>query len=82
MLPETFEFVLGLIAEQLQRTANGNKMILPEKQFLIALWRMATPDSYRYESYFVMLFKSLFEGIKVIIVSHFFPHFDLHRRNV
>ncbi|XP_071639713.1 uncharacterized protein [Temnothorax longispinosus] len=47
MLPETFEFVLGQIAERLQRTANGNEMISPEKQFLIALWRMATPDSYR-----------------------------------
>ncbi|XP_071580767.1 putative nuclease HARBI1 [Temnothorax nylanderi] len=47
MLPQTFEFILGEIAEQLQRTTSGNEMISPEKQFLIALWRMATPDSYR-----------------------------------
>lgn len=48
MYPTTFEFLLGEIAEKLKRIADGNQMITPEKQLLITLWRMATPDSYRY----------------------------------
>lgn len=48
MLPTTFEFVLMLIAPKLNRTKPGYKSIPPNKQFLIAIWKMATPDSYRY----------------------------------
>ncbi|XP_011860033.1 PREDICTED: putative nuclease HARBI1 isoform X2 [Vollenhovia emeryi] len=43
----TFEFILNIIAPRLKRTCWGMSMISPEKQFLIAVWRMATPDSYR-----------------------------------
>ncbi|KAK3926698.1 Protein ANTAGONIST OF LIKE HETEROCHROMATIN PROTEIN 1 [Frankliniella fusca] len=43
----TFEYVLGVIGNRLARNQPGRAMISPEKQFLIALWRMATPDSYR-----------------------------------
>jgi len=50
MYPTTFEFLLEEIAEQLQkRIADGNQIITPEKQLLVALWRMATLDLYRYE---------------------------------
>ncbi|TGZ48709.1 putative nuclease HARBI1 isoform X1 [Temnothorax longispinosus] len=43
----TFEFVLEIIAPKLRRNFPGLEMIYPEKQFLVAIWRMATPDSYR-----------------------------------
>jgi hypothetical protein len=43
----TFEYILTIIAPRLMRTYAGLPMISPEKQFLIAIWRMATPDSYR-----------------------------------
>ncbi|KAK3912072.1 Protein ANTAGONIST OF LIKE HETEROCHROMATIN PROTEIN 1 [Frankliniella fusca] len=43
----TFEYVLGVIGNRLARNQPGLAMISPEKQFLIAIWRMATPDSYR-----------------------------------
>ncbi|KMQ83191.1 nuclease harbi1 [Lasius niger] len=43
----TFEYVLTIIAPKLKRVHAGLTMISPEKQFLIATWRMATPDSYR-----------------------------------
>ncbi|CAI6374943.1 unnamed protein product [Macrosiphum euphorbiae] len=48
MLPTTFEYVLTLIAPKLKRMKPGYKSISPNKQFLIAIWKMATPDSYRY----------------------------------
>ncbi|XP_025162263.1 uncharacterized protein LOC112590332 isoform X2 [Harpegnathos saltator] len=44
---DTFEFVLLIIAPKLKRKYPGLGMISPEKQFFIAIWRMATPDSYR-----------------------------------
>ncbi|KAJ1528142.1 hypothetical protein ONE63_008056 [Megalurothrips usitatus] len=47
MSRETFEYVLGVIADRLRRREPGLPMISPEKQFLITIWRMATPDSYR-----------------------------------
>ncbi|XP_060874001.1 uncharacterized protein LOC132947783 [Metopolophium dirhodum] len=47
MLPTTFEFVLTLIAPKLNRTKPGYKSVSPNKQFLVAIWKMATPDSYR-----------------------------------
>lgn len=45
--PSTFEYILSQIQERLHGPGNGIEMISPEKQFLIALWRFATPDSYR-----------------------------------
>lgn len=45
MSKETFEYVLTIIAPRLQRTHPGLGMIPPEKQFLIAIWRMSIPDS-------------------------------------
>ncbi|XP_046408216.1 uncharacterized protein LOC124172770 [Ischnura elegans] len=48
LLPETFEFLLGEIGESLRRdSAWGRVPIAEEKQILISLWRLATPDSYR-----------------------------------
>lgn len=45
---ETFEMVLRLLRPALNATnACGRKQISPEKQLLITLWFMATPDSYR-----------------------------------
>jgi len=43
----SFEFVLSMIAQKLRKYYPGLEMISPEKHFLIAIWRMATPDSYR-----------------------------------
>lgn len=48
MFPTTFEFILNLIAPKLIRKKPGYATIDPHKQFLIAIWKMATPDSYRY----------------------------------
>lgn len=49
MFPATFEMVLSLIGPALNATsiATGRKPISAEKQLYIALWFMATPDSYR-----------------------------------
>jgi len=47
LFPETFDFLLGEIRDSLIRAYNGNQMISPKKQLLIAIWRMDTPDSYR-----------------------------------
>lgn len=51
MFPETFEVVLQLIGPGLRAVNNasaGRKTISEEKQLCIAIWFMATPDSYRY----------------------------------
>ncbi|XP_011639411.2 uncharacterized protein LOC105428678 [Pogonomyrmex barbatus] len=49
MFPETFEVVLQLIGPGLRviNTLPGRKPISAEKQLLIAIWFMSTPDSYR-----------------------------------
>ncbi|CAI6373933.1 unnamed protein product [Macrosiphum euphorbiae] len=47
MLPETFEFILKIIAPKLVRKKPGCPTIQPNKQLLLAIWKMATPDSYR-----------------------------------
>ncbi|XP_029158019.1 putative nuclease HARBI1 [Nylanderia fulva] len=49
MFPATFEMVLSLIGPALNATSTvtGRKPISAEKQLYIALWFMATPDSYR-----------------------------------
>ncbi|XP_050065003.1 putative nuclease HARBI1 [Aphis gossypii] len=47
MLPKTFEFVLNIIVPKLVRKKPGCPTIKPNKQFLIAIWKMVTPDSYR-----------------------------------
>ncbi|XP_071576255.1 putative nuclease HARBI1 [Temnothorax nylanderi] len=43
----TFHHILHLIKPSLLRSKSGRKTLSPEKQFLIAIWKMATPDSYR-----------------------------------
>lgn len=51
MFPETFEVVLGTNGPLLRTINNrhaGKDTIPEEKQLLIAIWFMATPDSYRY----------------------------------
>ncbi|KAL6265691.1 hypothetical protein P5V15_003038 [Pogonomyrmex californicus] len=49
IFPETFEVVLQLIGPGLRaiNTLPGRKPISAEKQLLIAIWFMSTPDSYR-----------------------------------
>ncbi|XP_018393379.1 PREDICTED: putative nuclease HARBI1 [Cyphomyrmex costatus] len=47
MLPETFEYILSIIEPKLQREVGGTPTISPKKQLLLALWRLATPDSLR-----------------------------------
>ncbi|XP_043276044.1 putative nuclease HARBI1 [Venturia canescens] len=47
MLPDTFQYILSIIAPKLQRETRGTPMICPQKQFLLALWRFATPGSFR-----------------------------------
>ncbi|KYN02024.1 hypothetical protein ALC62_07137 [Cyphomyrmex costatus] len=45
---ETFQMTLRLLLSTLNATnACGRKQISPEKQLMITLWFMATPDSYR-----------------------------------
>ncbi|XP_018404575.1 PREDICTED: putative nuclease HARBI1 [Cyphomyrmex costatus] len=43
----TFEYILYIISEDLVRRTKGCETISPRKQFFIALWKMATMDSYR-----------------------------------
>ncbi|XP_029164808.1 uncharacterized protein LOC114936009 [Nylanderia fulva] len=45
----TFIFVLELLTPHLQKHSEkfGRHPITPEKQLLIAIWMMATPNSYR-----------------------------------
>ncbi|KAK3920700.1 Putative nuclease, partial [Frankliniella fusca] len=49
LTPETltFEFVLSKIGDKLQRQTDGSPMIPAEKQLLMTLWRLETPDSFR-----------------------------------
>ncbi|XP_011859377.1 PREDICTED: uncharacterized protein LOC105556876 [Vollenhovia emeryi] len=49
LYPSTFEMLLSLIGPALNatNTTTGRKPISAEKQLYIALWFMATPDSYR-----------------------------------
>lgn len=49
MFPETFEIIMQLIGPALSlANITGRKQISAEKQLLITLWFLATPDSYRY----------------------------------
>lgn len=49
----TFNFVLEIIKPQLKkkedqnRNQSGRNTISPEKQLLMTIWTLATPDSYR-----------------------------------
>ncbi|XP_020299186.1 putative nuclease HARBI1 [Pseudomyrmex gracilis] len=45
----TFQFLLELLRPNLCKQSNrfGRKPITPEKQLLVAIWMMATPNSYR-----------------------------------
>ncbi|XP_012528095.1 putative nuclease HARBI1 [Monomorium pharaonis] len=47
MFPETCDYILSCIEHKLQRTTYGTPMIPPRTLFLLALWRLATPDSFR-----------------------------------
>ncbi|XP_024885312.1 uncharacterized protein LOC112463259 [Temnothorax curvispinosus] len=47
MYLETCDYVLSYIEPRLQRTKSGTPMISPRTQFLLALWRLGTPDSFR-----------------------------------
>ncbi|KMQ86345.1 nuclease harbi1, partial [Lasius niger] len=47
MLPQTFDYLLSVIEHKLEREVAGMPMISPRKQCLLALWRLATPDSLR-----------------------------------
>ncbi|XP_071572853.1 putative nuclease HARBI1 [Temnothorax nylanderi] len=48
IFPETFQMVLRLLRPAVNATnARGKKQISLEKQLMITLWFMATPDSYR-----------------------------------
>ncbi|XP_025163484.1 uncharacterized protein LOC105190512 isoform X3 [Harpegnathos saltator] len=44
--PETFKYLLSIIELKLQREKEGAPMISARKQCLLALWRLATPDSF------------------------------------
>lgn len=44
----TFNYILQIIKPALLRSRSGRKTISPEKQCFIAIWKMATPDSYRH----------------------------------
>lgn len=43
----TFYNILDIIKYDLIRQKRGRRTISPEKQLFIAIWKMATPDSYR-----------------------------------
>nr|CAI5849118.1 unnamed protein product [Callosobruchus analis] len=47
--PDTFDYMLNLLGDDLSRTESksGRKPISAKVQLMIALWFMATPDSYR-----------------------------------
>lgn len=48
LLPATFEYVLELIEPSLTKVGTAGRPQKPARtQFLLALWMMATPDSYR-----------------------------------
>ncbi|KYN28349.1 Putative nuclease HARBI1 [Trachymyrmex cornetzi] len=47
LFPATFEFLLELIGPILITSLSGRKPVPVQKQLLLALWMMATPDSYR-----------------------------------
>ncbi|KMQ86383.1 nuclease harbi1 [Lasius niger] len=48
VFPETFQIVLRLLRPALNATnARGRKQLSSEKQLMVTLWFMATPDSYR-----------------------------------
>lgn len=61
MLPERFEFILKIIAPKLVRKKPGCPTIKPINQFFIAIWKIATPDSYRF------VFLSYFFFVNIII---------------
>lgn len=50
MRRDTFEFLINLLGPDLQKQSAhfGRHPIPVEKQLLLSIWTMATPDSYRY----------------------------------
>jgi len=71
MFPETFQLILGIIGPGLHAINNltNTRIISEEKQLLIAIWFMATPDSYRYISYSVFYNKNIKTCIYQIYVT-------------
>lgn len=57
----TFNYILDLISLKLKRKTIGHQRISSEKQFLIAIWKMATPDSYRYVH-------QLYRGLNIVLL--------------
>ncbi|XP_020298879.1 putative nuclease HARBI1 isoform X2 [Pseudomyrmex gracilis] len=47
MQRSTFNYIFELLKNTLTRKKPGCQTISPEKQLLIAIWKMSTPDSYR-----------------------------------
>lgn len=49
MKRNTFQYILDLVRPQLCKQSErfGREPIAPEKQLLIAIWTLATPNSYR-----------------------------------
>lgn len=52
----TFEYILTIISSDLIRKTIGNETIPSQKQLMIALWKMATIDSYRYDYCFYCMY--------------------------
>ncbi|CAG5083706.1 Similar to At3g55350: Protein ALP1-like (Arabidopsis thaliana) [Cotesia congregata] len=65
----TFNFILNTIKPSLTRKISGSPMIPPEKQLLIAIWKMATPDSYRYNEKILLKFQFCRSVIKLTLVE-------------
>lgn len=57
---ETFEYILNIISNDLTRETIGNETIPSRKQLMIALWKMATMDSYRYDYCFYCIYYIFF----------------------
>jgi len=66
MFPETFEEVLRIIGPGLRAIDAAGKNPIPiGKQLLIAIWFMATPDSYRYIYIYIYIYTLYNFDIKV-----------------
>ena len=52
MTRNTFAFILEILRPQLEKEegTSGRPSKIAEQQFMVALWCLATPDSYRYKN--------------------------------
>ncbi|XP_077262533.1 uncharacterized protein LOC143897598 [Temnothorax americanus] len=82
LYPATLEMVLSLIGPALNATSTifGKKPISAEKQLFIALWFMATPDSYRSVCVkFGVSKATAFRAVRRVTYTHFIAsHHDLY----